>query len=46
MVTEDFPDALGAIGRVEAAGAAFFRPLTSVGTPPAEITALLRRLAE
>jgi DNA-binding MarR family transcriptional regulator len=38
--------ALGAIGRVEAADAAFFRPLTSAGTPPAEITALLRRLAE
>jgi DNA-binding MarR family transcriptional regulator len=38
--------ALGAIGRVEDADAAFFRPLTSTGTSPAEITALLRRLAE
>ena len=37
--------ALDAIERVEKADAAFFRPLTSTGTPPAEITALLRRLA-
>ena len=38
--------ALGAIERVESADAAFFRPLTAAGIPPAEITALLRRLAE
>jgi DNA-binding MarR family transcriptional regulator len=37
--------ALDAIERVEKADAAFFRPLTSTGTSPAEITALLRRLA-
>jgi DNA-binding MarR family transcriptional regulator len=37
--------ALSAIGQVENADAAFFRPLTSAGTAPAEITALLRHLA-
>jgi hypothetical protein len=37
--------ALSAIGQAENTDAAFFRPLTSTGTPPAEITALLRRLA-
>ena len=35
-----------AIERVERADTAFFRPLTSAGIPSAEITALLRRLAE
>ncbi|MGH3211195.1 MAG: MarR family winged helix-turn-helix transcriptional regulator [Trebonia sp.] len=38
--------ALDAIERVEKADRAFFRPLTSTGIPSAEITALLRRLAE
>ena len=37
--------ALRAIKAVEEADAAFFRPLTSAGTPAADITALLRRLA-
>jgi DNA-binding MarR family transcriptional regulator len=37
--------ALTAIGQVERADAAFFRPLTGAGTA-AEITALFRRLAE
>ena len=37
--------ALRAIKAVEDADAAFFRPLTSAGTPKADITALLRRLA-
>jgi DNA-binding MarR family transcriptional regulator len=37
--------ALRAIKAVEDADAAFFRPLTSAGTPAADITALLRRLA-
>jgi DNA-binding MarR family transcriptional regulator len=37
--------ALRAITAVEEADAAFFRPLTSAGTPAADITALLRRLA-
>jgi DNA-binding MarR family transcriptional regulator len=38
--------ALTAIERVENADAAFFRPLSAAGIPSAEITALLRRLAE
>jgi DNA-binding MarR family transcriptional regulator len=38
--------ARSAIGRVEDTDAAFFRPLTSAGTPPEAITAMLRRLAE
>jgi DNA-binding MarR family transcriptional regulator len=38
--------ALRAIKAVEDADAAFFRPLTSAGIPPEEITALLRPLAE
>jgi hypothetical protein len=38
--------ALTAIGQVERADAAFFRPLTGAGTTAAEITALFRRLAE
>jgi DNA-binding MarR family transcriptional regulator len=38
--------ALTAIGQVEQADAAFFRPLTGAGTTAAEITGLLRRLAE
>ena len=38
--------ALTAIERVENADAAFFRPLAAAGIPSAEVTALLRRLAE
>jgi hypothetical protein len=38
--------ALAAIGQVERADAAFFGPLTGEGTTAAEITGLLRRLAE
>ena len=37
--------ALSAIGAVEGADAAFFRPVTTSGTSADEVTALLRRLA-
>jgi DNA-binding MarR family transcriptional regulator len=38
--------ALAAIGQVERADAAFFRPVTTTGTPAEAITTLLRRLVE